>query len=322
MLTALSLGAVTMEVMGAKLLLEQWLLFLAIALFVISPLAFFKRWFFYRRRLKRQPITAEYVSPLDLNPAEMSYLFDGKLHDREVGATIIHMIQRGLLHLKKMDNGKRIFAGPRIEADLKSYEKKFVEEADTAEGIEASALLKRFASLKTKDVGMVAASKQLVFTQLVHSDLQRRQFVKNNSTPRFLIGVVKVILFMFAILIFLPILSLWGVSAISAGTTDLERLLSFAKLALVLSGILALPFFGIAALIYIQRGRIVGCDWIITEKLGRQWSQIIGFRQYVQLVENEKLEFQSEELKKRSKNDTLPYAVALGFVKNWRDLLS
>ncbi len=71
----------------------------------------------------------------------------------------------------------------------------------------------------------------------------------------------------------------------------------------------------------IIRGRIIGRDWIITEKLEKLWPQLVGFRQYIQLVEADKLAFHSSHLETMSKNDILPYAVALGYVKNWRNII-
>ncbi len=322
MVTALFGSARTFHIEGSEFLLTPLLIFLLFGFIVVIPAVFFRRWYFYRRRLKKRVITAEYVPPLELRPAEIGYLFDGKLREREVAGTIIDLIQRGFLHMRKTGQGKRIFSGPRIDPELKSYEKKLIEEADVPEGIEALHLLKRFTSLKTKELGMVAASKSFVFTQLVHSDLQRKQFVKNGAVKAFLFGSFRMTLLLQAALIYVPLLGVWTISVFLNGSSDFKVLGLVLLTAITACFVFIVPFICAAMLLHTLRGRIIGRDWIITDKLERLWPQIVGYRQYVQLVENDKLEFQTDELKKISKNDTLPYAVALGFVKNWRDLLS
>jgi hypothetical protein len=48
---------------------------------------------------------------------------------------------------------------------------------------------------------------------------------------------------------------------------------------------------------------------------------MMGFRHFVKLTEKGQLHYDSEELKKTSSKDILPYAVALGYVENWRDIV-
>jgi hypothetical protein len=322
MLTAFPWIAASIVINGVDITNASFFILLAVGAFIVVPLAFFRKWYFYRRRLKKQPITAEYEPPLDLNPAEIGYLFDGKLREREVAGTIIHLIQRGLLHVKKTEKGKRIFAGPRVDDNLKTYETKLIEEADVDGGVESKQLLRRFTYIKTEQVGMVAASKSFLFTQLVHSDLQRRQYVKNNSTKAFFSVTLKIALALQIILVILPAIGLWILITLHEGTANIESLGLFLLISVTFCIVSIIPFMVVSMILNILRGRIIGREWIVTKKLERMWPQIVGYRQYVQLVESEKLEFQTSQIKKVSKNETLPYAVALGFVKNWRDLLS
>ena len=48
----------------------------------------------------------------------------------------------------------------------------------------------------------------------------------------------------------------------------------------------------------------------------------MGFRHYVKLNEKNDLKFETNELKKASNKDILAYAVALGYVKNWKDIVT
>jgi hypothetical protein len=292
-----------------------------VGLMIVLPATLFRKWYFYRRRLKKNVITAEYEPPLGLNPAEVGYLFDGKLRQREVAATIIDLVQKGYLHIKKVNGAKHIFAGPRVGDNLKTYEKKLVSEADTSEGATADQLLSRFTTYKAPNYDGVA-SRELVFTQLVHSDLHRRQYVKGSFVKYFLLGSIKITLLLQIVLIYFPLTMLFVLATIDDGTADFALLATLLMTAFFVSIFLSIPFFIAAMILNYIRGRVLGREWIITEKLKRLWPQLVGFRQYINLVEKDKLEFQSKDLESTSKNGTLPYAVALGYVKNWRDIIS
>lgn len=302
-----------------------WVPFFALVLFgliVILPLALFRKWYFYRRRLAKNTITAEYEPPLGFNPAEIGYLFDGKVRDHEIGATIISLVQSGYLHVKKVDGRKRIFAGPRVGIDLKPYELKLIEVADTSTGATLHEMLHKFVHLKTATIEANPATMQFAFLNLVHADLQKRNYVKKSSYMSFINGSLKIAILLQVLVFFVPLGLLWLLGTLNNGTVDFQILAGFVLAGLVLSGIFFLPFFIVGILLFYIRGRIIGREWIITPKLERLWPQIIGYRQYVRMVENERLEFNTKDLAQVSKNDTLPYAVALGFVKNWRDILS
>lgn len=322
MFAALFLTAVTVSLRGFDVLIVPFAFIVAIGVIIITPLALFRRWYFYRRRLKKHVITAQYESPLDLTPAELGYLFDGRLRDREVGATIIHLLQRGLLHTKKTEDGNRIFSGPRIDDHLRSYEKKLIEESDVEEGIKGEDLLSRFIGIHTQDFNIPVATKTHVFTLLVHDDLQKKSYVKNRSLLAFLWGSWRISAFLCFVILYVPLVLLWGYQTLQSGTVDLVQLGMVLVLATIISSVFFLPFLIVGMILNYYRGSIVGREWMITPKLERLWPQIVGYRQYVQLVEADRLDFDNERLKKISRNDALSYAIALGFVKNWRKMLS
>lgn len=288
----------------------------------ILPAALFRKWYFYRRRLKKQVITAEYVPPLGLNPAEIGYLFDGKLREQEVGATIIYLIQKGYLHLKKTNEGKkRIYAGPRVGEGLKSYEKKLVDEAEHPDGVSAEELLHRFVSFRSRNKKNFG-SKEFMFTQLVHQTLQQQKYVRGSWLKHFLFGSFIISILLEVVLIYMPMTISIALITLNQGTVDFEIVFALGMTAFMMGIFFWIPLYGAAMFIYYFRGRVLGREWIITDKLQRFWPQLVGFRQYINLVEQEKLEFATKEMSKMSKNDTLSYAVALGYVKNWKDIIS
>jgi hypothetical protein len=290
---------------------------------IVVPAILFRKRFFYRRRLKRTSISAEYEAPLELNPAEIGYLFDGKLRNPEVGAVIIHMVQRGYLHMKKVDGLKRIYAGPRVDSAMKTYEKKLFDEADRPEGVTAEQLLGRFTSRAYHRGRSVSfGTKEFIFSQLVHTDLKKRGYVKSSYVPSFLWASAKIMVLLEIILIVIPCASIFLVASLELGTIDPELLVASVLLTLRAVLITSIPLMVFAMIIACMRGRILGREWIITEKLERLWPQIVGYKQYIQLVEGDKLRYNSTQLEKTIRNDTLPYAVALGYVKNWRNIIN
>ncbi len=321
MVNALANSAVSITLEGAEVGLFPVVIAVLVGIIFVLPAALFRKWYFYRRRLKRSMITAEYEAPLGLNPAEIGYLFDGKLREREVAATIIYLIQKGFLHMKKVNQEKRIFAGPRVGNNLKTYEKKLIEEADNQDGVVASQLLSRFTNYKSENFDGIA-TRELIFTQLVHSDLHRRQYVKGSFVKYFLTSSLKITFLLQIVLVYLPLIILFILATLDTGTADFALLATLMITAFFVSLLLWLPFFIAAMILNYFRGRILGREWIITDKLKRLWPQLVGYRQYIKLVEADRLEFQSKELKEISKNESLPYAVAMGYVNNWRSILS
>jgi len=200
--------------------------------------------------------------------------------------------------------------------------KKLIEEADKSYGVTSSDLLGMFTSLKSENFSIQVLSREMIFTQLVHSDLYRRQYVRGSFIFRFLFSSFKVYILLVTLVLYMPLCGLWLLGAVENGATDIKTLGALLLAGFYFSVIFFVPFYLASMILNYFRGRIVGREWIITPKLKRLWPQIVGYRQYIKMVENEKLEFSNKSLKETSKNSALPYAVALGFVKNWRDIIS
>ncbi len=288
---------------------------------VVLPVVF-KRWYYVRRRLKNNPITAEYVPPLGFSPAEISFLFNNRLQPRAIGATIINLTHRGLLTAKKTGNSKHFFAGPRVDNNLKTYENMIVQSADVEGGISGNDLVNGaifFGANKGTGRGI---SNTASMEQSIKKDLTHLGFIRDSYIRQITYRTLKLAVFLVVSLIWLPFMVAIIISIIKNGSStfaDVEFLFIFS---LIVSVIALVPMILVSSIINIVRGRITGREWAITPKLGRFWLQVVGFRQYVQLAELDKLNYRTEKMKKMSKNDVLPYSVALGFVKNWRDIIS
>lgn len=322
MLTALEQGALSFSLRGVEVTAVPFVLLAFFGLLFILPTIILRKRYFIARRLKKNPITAEYISPLDLNPAEIGYLFDGKLKELEVGATIIHLIQGGILHIKKVEEKKRIFAGPKVDDNLKSYEKKLVEASDIPDGVSADVLVRRFTTHKNDSFSFQVMARETVFTQLVHSDLSRRQFVRDRFMLRFLISSFKIYLIVSLLLIYIPFAGAWAFGAVDNGATDTNMLKNLLIGGFFISIYFFVPLYAFSMALNHFRARVIGREWLITDKLKKHWPQIVGYRQYIKMLEDDSLKFNTKSLAEHSKTSSLPYAVALGFVKNWRDIIS
>lgn len=293
---------------------------LLISSIILMPSIVFRRWYFYRSRIKKNVISATFEPPLDLNPAEVSYLFKSKLSEQDVAATIINLAQRGLLSYQVVEGKRLVYSGPKIEEELRSYEKKLIDEAEKNDGISALELVSRF----TKDNSSGSrrwSSREIVFTRFVHDDLKRKKYVSDAYYLKYFAGVARILITLLILFIFLPLFSLWFYKLINSGAGDLKSLMKLFGFGLGLSALSTPVFFIAGILLQTIRGRLTGRDWLTTHISHRFWPQIVGYRQFVRLARSDKLEFGSPDIEKKSLVFTLPYAVALGFVKDWKRLL-
>ncbi len=310
MLAALSLGAVTIELQGIEVSVITFTIALIIGIGVFLPLLLLRTWFFYRRRLRKNKITAEFDAPVGLGPAEIAYLFSSSDNDRILGATIIQLIQKGYLHLKRVNEQKVLFAGPRESDTLANYENELIQLIDQTEGV------------RVPDLMQYLKEQRYSFKTHIKQTLVDKKYIRQHYTKSFLKKLITISLLLMALCVLWPLFFVWFSGTIKSGFNDFTSLWKLLFGGVLISVIFAPVFILLSLLTVRLRGRMTGRDWIATSRLRRSWAQIIGFRQYVKLTEDQKLHFSSAELKKKSEHDTIAYSVALGFVKNWRDIIS
>lgn len=290
------------------------LLFLCISIVLI--IIHIKTWFFARRRILKQVITAEYDAPLDLNPAEISYLFRRQLDSRDFAALLVHMSHEGVIHFRKQDGKRVVFAGPKYRGKLKSYEKLILDTLDDNKPVTAEDLVNHHKTIFK--LGKINNS----LTEHVKYDLRRNGYIRKKPISRRSIALLRSIILLLVSLIWIPLIAIWFYTALSVGSNDPSSFGDVVISGLVLSAVLFIPALAAVVFIKFLQSRSTGRAWIIEHKLLNFWPQIIGFRQYVYLSEVDKLTFSSKELKKKSNVHTLPYAIAFGFVKNWREIVT
>jgi len=124
------------------------------------------------------------------------------------------------------------------------------------------------------------------------------------------------------VLVTIPLTISLLIGMLQSGASDFSEIVDSVVLIIVVCFVLTIPMLILSAYLVHLRGRWSGRKWIITSKLNRFWAQVVGFRQYVQLAGKGKLKFRTSHLKSVSSNDMLPYSVALGFVKDWREIVT
>lgn len=320
MIASSIMGSFIWTVGGYKVSLLLYVTILAAGLIVFIPLTLFRKWYFNRRRLKATVISVEFEPPAKLTPAEVQYLFGGVEQERIIGATIIHLVQRSILHVRKVDGVKTVFAGPKESSDLKAFEKMLVVQAQKEGGIKATKLLQ--SPIAFVDGELDSQKTASTISEYVHDSLRERSLVDGKNVNRFFIDSMKISLWLIFSLIWWPILLFGFLSLLLASSSDVSSVNDFVHLAGITTAVLFMPIT-IASLFVVKwRARLIGRRWMSTTRLTKLWPQLMGYRHFVKLTEKNRLQFESKKLKDVSSKGVLPYAVALGFVKNWRDIVS
>lgn len=312
------------SIVGASLLNKQDFdavpLFVNVILGILAAMVlvavFMRRWFFARRRILTHRITAEYVAPLEFDPAEMSYLFRRKLDERDFAALLVFMSQRGVIHFRKHDGKKVVLPGPKYEGNLKPYERLILEVVEENRFLPASELLMGYDSIFKRN------SKDATLSSLVRADLEKRGFIKKNYIARYMQSIFKGTLLSLIAIVWLPSVFLWFYGLVTQGGSDFTNIDNVVYTSLMMSLAATVPILGFVIVVRFLQSRSLGRSWIAENKLRRFWPHIIGFRQFVCLSEKEKLNFESKTLKKTSEINTLPYAIAFRLVENWRSIIA
>ncbi len=316
------LGSSHLEFGGYEVPIFLYVGILFLTSFVFLPMFLFRKWYSYRRRLKANLITSEYEPPSDLTPAEMQYLFGGINDERITAATIIHMVQRGYLHMRKENGIKKVFAGPKAaDSSLKMWEQMILTQIESSStGAKADAIMAHPIAFVDKDMNH-RHSDASTLSDYIAESLQKRKLIKGKGVNSFFLEAFSVALFLIATLILWPILLYWFLSLIESSTSDLASTQDFAITAAIASIAAFIPMYAFSVFFVKWRAQLFGRRWMASDRLNRQWPQMMGFRHFVKLTEKNRLRFDSEELQKSSSKDILPYAVALGFVENWRNIV-
>lgn len=246
-----------------------------------------------KRQLIQNVIIAEYEPPANLTPAEIGYLFDSRFDKTEVVATLVDLEQRGLVSLSysKVDGLHVEKIVVELPNDLKEHELYLLD------NLGASSNLSLY-SLKIING----------FKSRVKKSLKNQGFIKpQNETVSYYAQRTLVAYFLITIPMFLWLMS------------GSDKSFGTAIMAFIFIFILSFPFLlGLALVAGFIYNNLVGQPGLWTDKLKSMWRELEGYRDFVEQVELDELQFESEDLKIRSKNKALPYAIALNLDTDWQ----
>jgi|GEM_PF-4317410 len=242
------------------------------------------------RKLSSNLIIAEYDPPGGLSPAEIGYLFDTKLGKEEVFATILSLEQMGLVQLDRSQAKPVVVEVKNSTQNLKSFDRYVLSRLDVSKGHQIN---KHFFN----QFGVSANIK-------INKELNELGYLKPYSEQ--MRGVAIRIVSISIILLLGPLYIFKPHSLDDLGTFFLFTLL-FGPFILFMS-----------VFLYATYNKIAGEPWIGTSKLKQLWPDIEGYREYIKMVAQDQLKFESENTKGIMKNKVLPYAVALGIDTSWK----
>jgi hypothetical protein len=243
-----------------------------------------------KKQLRQNTIIAEYEPPGHLSPAEIGYLFDSRLSKTELVATLVMLEQKGLADISDGTRiRKREVTPPK---DLREHERYVLDSL----GIDSN-------------LSIFALTTLAGFKKSIKKSLSDQGYLK---TPGEALRYYAKRTFIAYVLITIPVYL--GLASTSKGNLFLIVFM------FVFIFMISFPFFlGLALVAGFIYGKLVGQPGLWTQKLRTLWPQLQGYRDFIEKVELDELQFESKDLKERSKNKALPYAIALGLNTEWRE---
>lgn len=284
--------------------------------FVFYPVRYFLKQQKFRRQISTHLVTSVYNLPTELSPAELSYLFSPSVGKRQLYASLMQLTNDGVLH-SSVEKGKLQFTiGPRVDTKMplsSAYLLDILEQSGGAlyvEGFTEGNMSYKLPNTHEK----VDGSKNYVFWWVVREGLRQRGVIVKRPIEAYFTVILKSH-------IKLTLLSLFAVGLLHAalmsgqGEISLDATGSLLLQTVFWFGVFFIPAFIVSFMSVRIRGKFLGRDWILTDKKQRLLNQFDAFREYVRLVHEGNVAFESDEAQRQAELRVLPFAVALGYAK-------
>lgn len=278
---------------------------------VFIPYWFLRDWFLQRWRIRRSKITILYEPPGKLTPAEILYLFSGLSMKRTVAATLVDLINKSYVHVEKRDGRKYFKLGPKSGSSSQHYEKLLLSEI-SEHGSTFEDIISKLDSEHIKQA----------FKSGVREALSQKSFISGEQVNKFFIRAIKATAALLVALIWLPLAIFSGLHVLSVSASSFEEVSLLFGYGIKFSLIFILPLGFLSLFVVKYRAKLLGRRWMATQKLNRKWPQLIGFKEYVGFCYRGKLNFASEDLRKKAKTSSLPYSIAFGYVEDVEKIVS
>jgi hypothetical protein len=310
----------TLVAMGTITKSDNWLISLAclcIGYFVLYPTyLLFLRWK-HTRLIKRQLVTSMYTLPIHITPTELSYIFSTRVSERQLKATLLDLANRSVLLLDKKGSRTVVDEGPKIEKNLKIYEKLLIDYVHKSdEPVDMKRVTEGFTRFKTTTDESVHGSRQYVFWWLLRYSMQSQKIINTSLTRIYARLLIKFGVITSFVLLVAPVVSYRAFLMLFEGEIMVDKLLETAQHGAALWAILLLPTLIASFLLLRLQGRMIGRYWLLTKNYQRYLEQFESYREFVRLTHKKRLRFESKELERESLSNTRAYAMALGYYNN------
>lgn len=297
--------------------------FISISLFLIFifyyPIYLWVVRIYKTQRIRSQLITTLYKPPLDMSPVDLSYIFSKKVDSRHLYATILHLTNRGVLHMSHKNGVTYTEIGPKLDDNLELYEKMLVGIVHShKEAVPIDKIIEGNITYRLSSGSEIKGSKRYVFWWLLKQSLRDRGLIEKLMTSYY----AKLVILFGAggglIVAFFP-LFFWRLAQMNSdGKLDASRM-NQTFMSAVSFWAISLPLILVISFILLLfRGRMLGRRWILTKKSLRYLGQFGVFREFTWLAQRKKLHFDSTTLAKESALETRPFAIAFGYIKKFR----
>jgi hypothetical protein len=299
---------------------DDWFISLAsllVTFVLIYPLFILYIRYKHMYRIKKQLVTSMYSLPISMTPVELAYIYSTKVKHQQLYATLLHMANKSIILMHRNNGKTTVETGPKVSSDLASYEQLLFERFnEKKEPTDINKVITGYTNYNGENkANKITGSRQYVFWWLLRDTLRARKIIEKHLSKKF-----AVMLFVYGVMasFVISVVSVASVRFIqmaAGGEIDLDRVVQSIGSGVSLWLLMLLPMVIISFGVLKYKGRMLGRDWIMTEKYRRYLGQMDAFREFVRLTHKDKLRFESKELKKESKAHTLPYAIACGYIK-------
>jgi hypothetical protein len=257
-------------------------------------------------------VIAEYAEPYGLRPSEIAFLYDRSFDENDLLATIFDFELRGAVSLQPYKEGTArdfLIRANKYNVDaLKEYEQ------------EVYFAIKSYPEVMWSKL---KASTQIWDSSIeikLENDLEQQGYFWTKTSYSYVSRFWVIGCVISGAVIILP--GLWSDSWLqntaslpNADFNNLEiqfRWLTFGVLWIVATIVLSLCFYfffeSYTKAFDLERG---------TQRLYAIWPKLEGFREYLRVVEQDRIKFDNETLRENAREQTLPYATALNLSTRW-----
>lgn len=258
----------------------------------------------------KHTVITEFKTPHNLTPAELGYIFDRRFGRNELLATVVQLYQKGRLQLEAAGKDIAVVSAPRKKAARRLDDSEAVLVAAINYSHGGQRLWSDMSSLFSRETGVRWQYERAIINQLIEKGYLTDKARSEPFTDRFIKSLLG---FALAWLLFFS-----SVGNRMTGGSAYQHL-DFLAVSLLLLPLFAAAWIGFYIYLSVLSHEIrisAGLPRFATHKLKSQWRDVVGFRDYLRVVEWHRLRLDPD-----IDNMALPYCLACGFRVNVRKAL-